>query len=211
MDYIDDQVRKAYFSPGKSEEIGRSGDLMWYLWLGRKSPLFGKDRMTTFERCFVADKKTHKEYTVPYYKLIEKKEICVKILEEFGLDPESSHILNGHMPVKVKDGKSPIKGDGLLFIIDGGMAKAYQKDTGIAGYTLIFNSRFMALAEHKPYSPLQPDGTQRFGAPQLRTVELLKKRMLVSDTDQGQELKRQVEDLQDLAIAYKDGSIKERH
>lgn len=211
MDYIDDQVRKAYFSPDKSEEIGRSGDLMWYLWLGSKSPLFGKDRMTTFERCFVADKATHKEYTVPYYELIEKKEICIKILEEFGLDPENSHILNGHMPVKVKDGKSPIKGEGLLFVIDGGMAKAYQKDTGIAGYTLIFNSRFMALAEHKPYSPLQADGTQCFHAPQLRTVELLKKRMLVSDTDQGQELKRQVEDLQALAIAYKEGSIKERH
>lgn len=211
MDYIDDQVRKAYFTPSKSEEIGRSGDLMWYLWLGSKSPLFGKDQMTTFERCFITDKATHKEYTVPYYKLIEEKAICEKILEEFGLDPETSHILNGHVPVKVKDGKSPIKGGGLLFVIDGGMAKAYQKDTGIAGYTLIFNSRFMALAEHKPYTPLKPDGTQDFHTPKLRTVELLRKRMLVTDTDQGQELEQQVLALQDLATAYRDGLLKQRY
>ncbi|MDD4715766.1 MAG: fructose-bisphosphatase class III, partial [Oscillospiraceae bacterium] len=148
---------------------------------------------------------------VSYYKLIEEKAICEKILEEFGLDPETSHILNGHVPVKVKDGKRPIKGGGLLFVIDGGMAKAYQKDTGIAGYTLIFNSRFMALAEHKPYTPLKPDGTQDFHTPKLRTVELLRKRMLVTDTDQGQELEQQVLALQDLATAYRDGLLKQRY
>lgn len=211
MDYLDDQVRKAYFTPHKSEEIGRSGDLMWYLWLGSKSPLFGKDQMTTFERCFIADKATHKEYSVPYYTLIEKEETCSKILREFGLDPETSHILNGHVPVKVKDGKSPIKGGGKLFIIDGGMSKAYQKDTGIAGYTFIYNSRFMALSEHKAYSPLQPDGTQIFNAPTIRTVELLKKRVLVKDTDQGKELMEQVEALNDLIAAYRSGAIKERY
>ncbi len=114
---------------------------MWYLWLGSKSPLFGKDQMTTFERCFVADKKTHKEHTVPYYKLINRKDICEKILMEFGLDPKNSIILNGHVPVKIKDGESPVKGGGKLIVIDGGMSKAYQKQTGIAGYTFIFNSR----------------------------------------------------------------------
>lgn len=209
MDYLDDQVRKAYFNPDESEEIGRSGDLMWYLWLGSKSPLFGKDQMTTFERCFIADKKTHKEYTVPYYKLINRKDICEKILSEFGLDPKSSHILNGHVPVKIKDGESPVKGEGKLFIIDGGMSKAYQKQTGIAGYTFIFNSRYMALAEHKPYSPLQKDGTQVFASPVIRTVTTLEKRMLVRDTDLGKDLEREVEELKELVKAYRTGELKE--
>lgn len=209
MDYLDEQVRKAYFAPEEDEETGRSGDLMWYLWLGSKSPLFGKDQMTTLERCFVADKKTHKEHTVPYYKLINDKEVCEKILEEFGLDPKTSHILNGHVPVKIKDGESPVKGGGKLFVIDGGMSKAYQKQTGIAGYTFIFNSRFMALSEHKPYSPLQPDGTQEFHSPVIRTVQTLEKRMLVKDTDQGDELKQEVEELKALVKAYRIGEIKE--
>ncbi len=126
MDYLDSQVRKAYFEPDESEETGRSGDLMWYLWLSSKSPLFGKDQMTTFERCFVADKATHKEHTVPYYKLINRKEICEKILLEFGLDPKDSIILNGHVPVKIKDGESPVKGEGKLIVIDGGMSKAIK-------------------------------------------------------------------------------------
>lgn len=209
MDYLDSQMRKAYFNPDESEETGRSGDLMWYLWLGSKSPLFGKDQMTTLERCFVEDKKTHKEYTVPYYKLINRRDICEKILKEFGLDPENSHILNGHVPVKIKDGESPVKGEGKLFIIDGGMSKAYQKQTGIAGYTFIFNSRYMALSEHKPYIPLQPDGTQIFHTPVIRTVKTLEKRMLVKDTDQGQELIREVEELKALVKAYRTGELKE--
>lgn len=209
MDYLDDQVRKAYFNPSESEETGRSGDLMWYLWLGKKSPLFGKDQMTTFERCFVEDKATHKEYTVPYYKYINDKKVCEMILEEFGLDPENSHILNGHVPVKIKDGESPVKGEGKLFIIDGGMSKAYQKQTGIAGYTFIFNSRFMALAEHKPYSPLREDGTQIFHTPVIRTVKTLGRRMLVKDTDQGRELQREAEELKELVKAYRTGEMKE--
>ena len=210
LDYLDAEVRKAYFNPDEAEEIGRSGDIMWYLWLGSKSPLFGKDRMTTFERCFIADKASHKETSVPYYKCINSKETCEKILTEFGLHPESSHILNGHVPVKLKDGESPIKGDGRLFIIDGGISKAYQKATGIAGYTFIFNSRFMALAEHKPYSPINEDGTQEFHSPEIKTVKLLEKRMTVADTDIGEELKRQIEDIKMLLEAYRKGTIKER-
>lgn len=209
MDHLDEQVRKAYFAPDESEETGRSGDLMWYLWLGSKSPLFGKDQMTTFERCFVADKATHKEYTVPYYKLINRKDICEKILSEFGLGASHSRILNGHVPVKIKDGESPVKGEGKLIIIDGGMSKAYQKQTGIAGYTFIFNSRFMALSEHKPYSPLQEDGTQVFHSPTLRTVYTLEKRMLVKDTDQGKELQWEVDELKELVRAYRGGVLKE--
>ena len=210
MDYLDDQVRKAYYNPDESEETGRSGDLMWYLWLGAKSPLFGKDQMTTFERCFIADKKTHKENTVPYYKLIEKREICDKILTEFGLDPKTSIILNGHVPVKIKDGESPVKGGGKLFIIDGGMSKAYQKQTGIAGYTFIINSRYMALAEHKPYSPLKADGTQVFHSPVITIVNNMPKRMLVADTDLGKELKREKDELSELVAAYRKGTMKEK-
>lgn len=209
MDYLDDQVRKAYFQPNASEETGRSGDLMWYLWLGSNSPLFGKDQMTTFERCFIADKKTHKEHTTSYYKFINNKATCEMILEEFGLNPHTSHILNGHVPVKIKDGESPVRGGGKLIIIDGGMSKAYQKQTGIAGYTFIFNSRYMALSEHKPYEPLQPDGTQNFYAPKITTLETLPKRMMVRDCDQGRELEQEVEELKALLHAYRTGSLKE--
>lgn len=209
MDYLDDQVRKAYFAPKKSEETGRYGDIMWYLWLGGSSPLFGKEKMTTFERLFIADKASHKEPVRPYYKLIKEKAFCEKIIREFDLDPRKAKILNGHVPVKIKDGESPIKGGGLLYVIDGGISKAYQKQTGIAGYTFIFNSRFMALAEHKPYSPLQPDGTQEFHSPVMKTVATMPERLLIIDTDKGAEISEQVDDLLALVEAYKEGLIKE--
>ena len=209
MDYLDESVRYEYFHPEKYEEPGWNGDIMWYLWLGANSPLFGKDQMTTLERCLIDDKKTHKEHTVPYYKLIERQDICEKILLEFGLDPDKSIILNGHVPVKIKDGESPIKGGGRLFIIDGGMSKAYQKTTGIAGYTFFINSRYMALAEHKPYSPLQEDGTQVFHAPVINSVRDMPARMLVVDTDLGKELLREREELRALVEAYRNGSLKE--
>ena len=211
MDYLDDQVRKAYYAPRKSGETGRSGDIMWYLWLGGDSPLFGKEKMTTFERLFIADKVSHKEPTRPYYKLIKERAACEKILKEFGLDPRTAKILNGHVPVKIKDGESPIKGGGLLYVIDGGISKAYQKQTGIAGYTFIFNSRFMALAEHKPYSPLQLDGTQEFHSPVMKTVETMPERLLIVDTDQGAVLVEKVHDLEDLIEAFKEGLIKEEY
>ena len=209
MDYLDDEVRKAYFAPNKSGEIGRSGDIMWYLWLGSSSPLFGKEKMTTFERLFIADKTSHKEYTKPYYTYIKEKAYCEKIIKEFGLDPRTAKILNGHVPVKIKDGESPIKGGGLLYVIDGGISKAYQKQTGIAGYTFIFNSRFMALAEHKPYSPLMPDGTQIFHSPVMKTVETMPERLLIIDTDQGKDFVERIGDLNDLVEAFKTGRIKE--
>lgn len=209
MDYLDEEVRTSYFSTEESEETGRPGDIMWYLWLGSESPLFGKDQMTTFERLFIADKKTHKEYTKPYYRFRDSRETCEMILEEFGLSPRTSHILNGHVPVKFKDGESPIKGEGKLFVIDGGISKAYQKTTGIAGYTFIYNSRSMALAEHKPYEPLKEDGTQKFYRPIVRNVENLRKRMTVRDTDSGVELEAQIERLKALVEAYRRGFIKE--
>ena len=211
MDYLDDQVRKAYYTPHRADEQGYAGDLMWYLWLGGDSPLFGKEKMTTFERLFIADKSTHKEPVRPYYKLINKRETCEKIIREFELDPGNAKILNGHVPVKIKDGESPIKGGGLLYVIDGGISKAYQKQTGIAGYTFIFNSRFMALAEHKPYSPLQADGTQEFHSPVMKTVETMPERLLILDTDQGAELVEKVDDLKDLLEAFRTGVIKEKY
>lgn len=210
MDYLDDEARKAFFSPKESTETGRRGDVLWYMWLGRKSPMFGKDKMTTFERLFIADKKTHKEKSNPYYELIKRREPCEDILREFGLDVTRSKILNGHVPVKLKDGESPIKGGGLLYVIDGGLSKAYQKQTGIAGYTFIFNSRFMAIAEHQPYSPMKEDGTQEFSSPVMKTVQVLPERMKVIDTDQGVELVEQVQQLEQLIDAYRRGILKQR-
>lgn len=210
MDYFDDEARKCYFSPDESTEIGRRGDIMWYMWLGRMSPMFGKDKMTTFERLFIADKKTHKEKTNYYYEHIKRREPCEFILREFGLDPTRSKILNGHVPVKLKDGESPIKGGGILYVIDGGLSKAYQKQTGIAGYTFIFNSRFMAIAEHQPYIPMREDGTQVFNSPVMKTVQVLPQRMKVIDTDQGVELVEQVRQLELLIDAYRKGILKQR-
>ena len=209
MDFLDEQIRLAYYGDPDDEEAAYAKDLVWYLWLGAKSPLFGKDQMTTFERVFINDKKTHKEHTVPYYTLINDKKHCEAILEEFGLDPETGTVLCGHVPVKIKDGESPIKGDGKLFVIDGGISKAYQKTTGIAGYTFIYNSRFMALAEHKPYSPLKEDGTQEFFPPTIKTVKVLPSRMRVRDTGQGEVLKKEIEGLDALVKAYRAGEIKE--
>lgn len=212
MDHLDEMIRASYFAPETIAEYGEPGELMWYLWLAKDSPLFGKSKMTTFERLFVDDKATHKEPTRPYYSHIKTREACENILKEFGLNPETGgKILNGHVPVKIKDGESPIKGDGLLYVIDGGISKAYQKQTGIAGYTFIFNSRYMALSEHKPYSPLQPDGTQVFHNPKIKTVFTLPKRMLISDTDNGKKLKERVEGLKELIEAYRAGIIKERY
>lgn len=207
--FLDKEVRNAYFNPPAGTTSAEAADLMWYLWLGPDSPLFGKDRMTTFERLFIADKASHKEHTVPYYKLINDKDICIKIIRDFGLDPSHGKILNGHVPVKIKDGESPIKGDGMLFIIDGGISKAYQKTTGIAGYTFIFNSRFMALSEHLPYQSIREDGTQVFHSPKIMKVFDMPERMLIIDTDTGKELMEQIDDLEQLFAEYNRGTLKE--
>src|SRR5699024_7781187 len=168
---------------------------------------FGTENHTTIERLFIADKSAPTEPVRPYYRLIKERGPCEKILHEFGLDPSRSKILNGHVPVKIKDGESPIKGGGLLYVIDGGISKAYQKQTGIAGYTFIYNSRFMALAEHKPYSPLQPDGSQRFHSPVMKTVQNMPERIMVIDTDQGVGLVDKVNDLRELVKAYRNGEL----
>lgn len=204
LDFIDKQVQNAYFLPEGTPEKESSRDFMWYLWCGAKSPVYGKDKMTTFEHYFVEDKAAAKETMNPYYKLSLKEEYCDKILEEFGLPSHGSHIINGHVPVKIKDGETPVKAGGKLFIIDGGLSKAYQSKTGIAGYTLIFNSRHLALAEHKPFDP------NNESTPRVSIVEKMQNRIMVADTDVGKELSRRIEDLKELVAAYREGVLKEK-
>lgn len=204
MDYIGEQIHKAYFLSEDDPEKNGARDFMWYLWCGAKSPVFGKDKMTTFEHYFVADKATHRERLNPYYNLSQQEDVCDRILQEFGLYGEGSHIINGHVPVKIKDGEMPVKANGKLFVIDGGLSKAYQKYTGIAGYTLIYNSHHLALAEHKPFNPEQEN------TPRVAIVEKMKNRIMVSGTDKGKELMAQIEDLKELSAAYRRGDIKEQ-
>lgn len=203
MDYIGAQIRNAYFLEEGTAEKEQARDFMWYLWCGAKSPVFGKDRMTTFEHYFVEDRFTHKERMNPYYKLSQDEAVCNRILEEFGLEKDGSHIINGHVPVKMKDGETPVKANGKLFIIDGGLSKAYQGFTGIAGYTLIYNSRHLALAEHKPFDP------KRENTPRVSIVEKMKNRVMVAHTDKGRELKESIQDLKELVEAFRRGDIKE--
>ena len=204
-------MRNADYNSKDDEERAEAGELMWRLWLDKDSPLFGKDKMTTFERCFTSSKEAKKENTMPYYSLIERQDICERILEDFGIDSDKGVILNGHVPVKIKDGESPIKGNGKLYVIDGGISKAYQKTTGIAGYTFIYNSRFMALAEHMPYEKLKSDGTQVFHSPKVQVVKDMGRRIIIRETDIGKELQKQVDELTDLNSAFKEGDIKETY
>lgn len=203
LDKLDEIVNKAYFmQPG--EEKDYAADYMWYLWSGARSPLYGKDKMAFFERYFLDDKKLHKENYNAYYPFSEQAEVCGWILEMFGLDPERGHIINGHVPVKIKNGEKPVKAGGKLFVIDGGISKAYQKATGIAGYTLIYDSHSLNLAEHKPFVAGESEHT-----PEIHLVERLERRANISDTDKGAELLEQINDLRELLRAYRSGEIKE--
>ena len=204
MDYVDNKIQNAYFLPEHTQESRDARDFMWYLWCGAKSPVYGKGKMTTFEHYFIEDHQTHMEPMNPYYRLSIKEEYCEKILSEFGLSGESAHIINGHVPVKIKEGESPVKAGGRLFLIDGGLSKEYQLKTGIAGYTLIYNSNHLALAEHKPFDP------KKESTPKVSVVENMKRRVMVADTDKGAELTGRIEDLKELVAAYREGIIKER-
>lgn len=208
LDAINAKVRVAFYGSAGTSEHDSAIDYFWYLWAGPKSPLFGKSKISTFERYFIAEKETHTEVYDPYYELVKRRETCEMLLREFGLDPARSHIVNGHVPVKEKEGESPIRGDGLLFVIDGGISKAYQRQTGFGGYTLIYNSHHLALAQHKPYIQIKAD--PRGSAPQVRIVETMPKRVLVGDTDTGAALREQITALEDLLIAYREGVIKEQ-
>ena len=206
---LDEMIRAAHGKQPEGKTNAEAASIMWYLWLSEDSPLFGKDKMTTFERYFIADKSTHKENKVPYYKLLDKEETADKILKEFGLDPETGRILNGHVPVKMKDGEKPVKAGGKIFIIDGGISKAYHKTTGIAGYTAIFTSKHLYLAEHQPYEPLKKDGTQVFHRPVMHLVHTMPERLRIRDTDVGTELKQKIGNLEALCDAFRSGRIRE--
>lgn len=204
-------AREAYFGKENSESKLYALDVIWYLWCGSDSPLFGKDKMTTFERYFISDKSAHTEVKNPYYKYRDDEATCNNILSEFGLNPNDSHIINGHVPVKTKQGESPIKANGKLLVIDGGFSKAYQPETGIAGYTLIYNSYGLLLASHAPFESTQKAIDE--GKDILSSTIVLEKstnRIRVRDTDIGLEIKDQIKNLESLLTAYRKGFIKEQ-
>ncbi|MFC0876030.1 fructose-1,6-bisphosphatase [Saccharicrinis sp. FJH2] len=208
-DQYDRICRRAYFNREHQELVSKDRDYMWSLWSGAASPLFGKKKMATFERYFIDDKETHHEEGNLYYKLRDDEETCNRILKEFGLDPDVSHIVNGHVPVKVTKGESPVKAGGKLFVIDGGMSKPYQKVTGIAGYTLIFDSYNLILAEHRPFESRRKAIKDEIDIVSTRNmIEHAITRIRVGDTDNGVHLKQQIRDLHRLLDAYRKGVVK---
>ena len=173
--------------------------------------MFGKDKMTTFERYLIADKETHKETKNPYYTYMEKEETVNQILREFGLDTENSHIINGHIPVQLSKGETPVKCNGKLLIIDGGFSKAYQKVTGIAGYTLVYNSYGLLLVAHEPFVSVEEAVVKETDIHSVSmVVERTTKRLRVADTDAGQEIQERILELEKLVAAYRAGTIREK-
>jgi fructose-1,6-bisphosphatase-3 len=211
-DHFERVARKAYARRFDHKAVENTSDYMWYLWCGAVSPLFGKMKMTTFERYFLEDKTTHKEKRNPYYDLVyDNEKYCDKILKEFDLNPKQSHIVNGHVPVKAKKGESPIKANGKLFVIDGGMSIPYQSVTGVSGYTLIYNSYGLVLVEHKHFDSKNMAIVEEKDIISDRIfIETNAKRKRVSDTDIGKKLKVQIHDLRMLLAAFRKGLIKGR-
>lgn len=205
---LDSYIRKGFFALDKKDrENGKN--IMWYIWLHENSPLFGKDKMATFERYFIKEKETHKESKNPYYKLIENEKVVDSILTEFGLDVDESHIVNGHVPVK--KGEKPVKCNGKVLVIDGGFAKAYQKETGLAGYTLIYNSYGMILVAHEPFESAEKAILEETDIhSESMTVSRTIFRKYVGDTDAGREIKETIKDLEKLLEAYHSGELSER-
>ena len=212
MDYADKTARKAYYAKRGTPEREFGMDFLWWLWAGRNSPIFGRDRMTTFERRFIEDESTWAEPKNPYYTYYQDPACCEMLLREFGLGGKHSHIVNGHVPVKAKKGESPIKGGGKLIVIDGGFSKAYQPTSGIAGYTLIFSSRHFRIVSHQPFSG-KYDAIHKNDdiANDSLIFEKMATRMKVSETDEGRELQSQVDDLLDLMEAFRSGAVTEDH
>lgn len=210
-DILDNCARKGYYSKNDPSGMRRAQDYIWYIWAGKNSPVFGKDKMTTFERYFIEDKETHKETKNAYYSFLDREDILNKILEEFELPSKKSHIINGHVPVELKKGESPIKCDGKLLIIDGGFSKAYQSKTGIAGYTLVASSHGMRLVAHEPFESREAAILHESDIFSDSTiVEVAPVRIRVADTDIGTELKERISQLELLLQAYRDGTIVEK-
>ena len=204
-------VRAAFQQDTAPEERQYARDYFLYLWCGPDSPLFDKSKMSTFERYFIADKETHKEEKGNYFKLRENEQVIDGIMDAFGLKGPNRHIINGHVPVHVNRGENPIKANGKLMVIDGGFSEAYHKETGIAGYTLVYHSRGFQLVQHEPFTSAKDAverGTDIKSTTQI--IEMANRRMLVADTDKGEELRQQIADLKKLLYAYRHGYIKER-
>ncbi len=197
VDEFEKHVHYAYEQKDEHDDL--STDLVWYLWTGKYSSLFGKRAMTTFERYFIQDKKTHKEKKNPYYHLREDEAVVKKMLKEFDLDPEQGRIINGHTPVKERDGETPIKANGKMLVIDGGFSKAYQSTTGIAGYTLLYNSFGMQLVAHQQFN--SKENMLETGEDELsirRVVDEELERKLIRDTNKGVELQKEIDMLKAL-------------
>lgn len=210
LDKFDELARKAY-SYNNYDVSNKYKHILWYLWCGPCSPIFGKKKMTTFERYFIDNKECHYEPKDYYYRFRDNEKIVTNILKEFNLDVETSHIINGHIPVKTKNGESPIKANGKLIAIDGGFCKAYQPQTGIAGYTLIYNSYGLILASHKPFeSSKKAIEENKDIISSTKILEHSLSRKLISDTDIGKILKEQIHELNLLLYAYKEGIIKQK-
>ncbi len=211
LDYLEKLTQNGYFETKNSESKELGMDTMWYLWCGANSPLYGKDKMATFERYFLDDIKTHKEKKDPYFKFRDTEESCDIILKEFGLNPKNSHIINGHVPVKVKKGENPVKANKKLIAIDGGLSKAYQKVTGIAGYTLIYNSYGLLLTSHEPFTSREESIKKETDIHSYTVLlEKVKKKTRIKDTDIGEKLKIEIHDLKRLIKLYQNGTLKER-
>ena len=209
-DVLENYARKGYYAIDP-EEKKKGQDILWFIWENQNSPVFGKGKMTTFERYFIADKKTHEEPKNPYYRLLEQEEVVNRILAEFGLSGAEAHIINGHIPVEAKRGESPVKCGGKLLIIDGGFSKCYQSKTGIAGYTLIYNSYGLVLAAHEPFESVEKavqEGSDIVSHTIL--VQHVVKRKTVADTDIGRELCASIRDLENLLVAYREGVLVEK-
>ncbi len=212
LDYAEKTARKAYYDKHGSPERQAGMDFLWWLWTGRNSPIFGRDRMTTFERRFIADPDTWTEPKNPYYTYYQDPAVCDALLKEFGLEGPHCHIINGHVPVKVKKGESPIKGGGKLLVIDGGFSRAYQSTSGIAGYTLIYNSRHYRMVSHQPFAgKWNAVHNNDDIANESVVFEKLDTRMRMSQTDEGSALQTRVDDLLLLLEAYRSGAVTEDH
>ena len=203
MDYAGKVARRAFFDTYNQSNI----DFMWYLWCGKKSPLSGRN-MKTFERTFVVDKETYHEPKNPYYSFYQQEKYCCKILHEFGLDSSMSHIINGHTPIKVTEGESPLKANNRLIVIDGGFCRAYQKTTGIAGYTLIYNSHGMRLKAHQPFESIEKALEENKDIESTSNLfETQVDRVMIKDTDKGKVILETINDLELLLLAYRRGLI----
>ena len=212
LDYCDVAARQAYYYKLGTAERMLGMDFLWFLWAGRNSPIFGRDRMTTFERRLIADESAWTEPKNAYYTLYEDPEICDKILREFGLEGPHCHIINGHVPVKAKKGESPIKGGGKLIVIDGGFCKAYQSTSGIAGYTLIYNSRSLRIVAHQPFVGRARAIRENYDiSSSTNLFERMEDRQKILETDTGRDLQKRIDDLRLLLDAYRDGVVTEDH